>query len=276
MSGTGTPKMIVTDLDGTLLNAQGAVSERNAAALRRAQADGVLVAVATGRPAWWLHPLIDCGYQGKAICLNGALVCDVGTGEVLSTVPLLPDTMRKFLAGLDSQIAGYAVAVERVGVEHPASFAEDRYDHPWAEEEFLAKEGGRFRITDREHLLSEPAMKLMVRYGHDSDALARIARDAGAEDVSVTFSSDDGLIEVAAAGVNKGVAVAKLAADNGIDAADVVAFGDMPNDAEMLAWAGHSYAMGTAHDAAIAAAKHRAPDHDDDGVAQVVEKWFQR
>ena len=58
----------------------------------------------------------------------------------------------------------------------------------------------------------------------------------------------------------------------GIGAADVVAFGDMPNDIEMLRWAGHGYAMASGHPEAIRAAGQQAPHFDDDGVAQVLEE----
>ena len=72
-------------------------------------------------------------------------------------------------------------------------------------------------------------------------------------------------------GVNKAVTLAEYAAARGIDAADVVAFGDMPNDVEMLGWAGAGYAMASGHPQALAAAALQAPRFEDDGVAQVIE-----
>ena len=87
------------------------------------------------------------------------------------------------------------------------------------------------------------------------------------DQLSITYSTDDGLIEVAAAGVNKGQAMAGLAQAWGIDAADAVAFGDMPNDLEMLTWAGHGVAMANAHPDLAAIATEIAPHHGDDGVA---------
>ena len=82
---------------------------------------------------------------------------------------------------------------------------------------------------------------------------------------------NEALLELSVPGINKSVTLAGYASDLGIAAADVVAFGDMPNDIQMLEWAGQGYAMASGHPTAIAAAKHRAPSLDDDGVAQVLE-----
>ena len=72
--------------------------------------------------------------------------------------------------------------------------------------------------------------------------------------------SVDGLVEISAAGVTKAAALARVCDRLGVAAADVVAFGDMPNDLPMLAWAGTSYAMANAHPTVLAAADHVAPE----------------
>jgi hydroxymethylpyrimidine pyrophosphatase-like HAD family hydrolase len=72
--------------------------------------------------------------------------------------------------------------------------------------------------------------------------------------------------------VTKASALARLAGELGVDAADVVAFGDMPNDVPMLEWAGAGYAMSGGHPLAIAAAARTAPPLAEDGVAQVIEE----
>ena len=67
--------------------------------------------------------------------------------------------------------------------------------------------------------------------------------------------------------VTKAATLARVAAELGVEAADVIAFGDMPNDLPMLAWAGTSYAVANAHATVLAAADHVAPPNDADGVA---------
>ncbi|WP_353650012.1 HAD family hydrolase [Nakamurella sp. A5-74] len=260
------PKLVVTDMDGTLLGRDGLVSARNAAALRRAQEAGAKVLIATGRPVWWLDPVRQAGFAGTAVCMNGAMVYHVGDGEVLAASPLSAETLNAFTEAFTAEVPGAAIAVERLGTEQIDSWSEAHYDHPWDE--------GSFEVQARSELLAQPAIKMLVRYGNDSSALAAVAAGLGVPGVSITYSTDAGLIEVMAGGVNKGVTVARLAQEWGIDPADAVAFGDMPNDIEMLQWAGRSYAMEGAHTQALAAATDQAGRHDEDGVAQVLERWF--
>lgn len=259
--------MVVTDLDGTLLDESGMkISDRNLDALNRAAAAGAHVVVATGRPIWWLGPVIDAGFTGIAVCMNGAVVYDVAAGEIIAASPLTSDTMQSFVTGLEQETETFSLAVERLGISLQACVAEHDYDHPWA--------FGYFKRADRAELLAEPAAKLLVRGREDSRTLALAARAVGAEEVSITYSTDDGLIEVAAAGVNKGTALAELAGRWNVDRKDVVAFGDMPNDLEMLHWAGFSVGMGNAHPDVHAIVNEVGVHHHEDAVAQILERWF--
>ncbi len=261
------PAMVVTDMDGTLLDETGdRVSRRNIDALGRAQEAGVKVVIATGRPVWWLGPVIEAGFTGTAVCMNGAIVYDIAAREIVASSPMTPGAMRTFVDALSLETDEFALAAERLGSTVQACIAEESYDHPWA--------FGYFRRAPREEVLAEPAAKLLVRGTGDSRSLANAARSAGADGVHVTYSTDDGLIEVAAAGVNKGTALAELAARWAIAPADVVAFGDMPNDLEMLHWAGLGVAMGNAHPDVLAIAGEVGAHHHEDGVAQVLERWF--
>lgn len=260
------PAMVVTDMDGTLLGADSRVSARNAAALIRAADAGARVVIATGRPVCWLGPVIDAGFTGTAVCMNGAVVYDIAAGSVLSSTVLEPAAMQGFVDDLDVLSLEYALAVERVGTTAEDFWAEPDYVHPW--------DDGEYHRAPRVELLAGPAAKLLVRYGRQSEPLLEVARAVSRERVAVTYSSDDGLIEVAAAGVTKGAALSALAGGWGIDAADVVAFGDMPNDLEMLQWAGMSVAMANAHPEVAAVASEVGPHHDQDGVALVLERWF--
>ena len=90
----------------------------------------------------------------------------------------------------------------------------------------------------------------------------------------VTYSMNDGLLEVSAPGINKAAGVSIVAADLGIDPQDVIAFGDMPNDIEMLAWAGTGVAMGNAAPTVHDAADATTASNDDFGLARVIEQWF--
>ena len=81
-----------------------------------------------------------------------------------------------------------------------------------------------------------------------------------------------GLVEISAADVTKASALIGLCKTLGVEAADVVAFGDMPNDIPMLTWAGTSYAMADAHESVLELADHVAPQCEEEGVAQILEE----
>jgi hypothetical protein len=118
-------------------------------------------------------------------------------------------------------------------------------------------------------------MKLLVsRPGMTSDEMARAVGAVLDEAVDVTFSAGFGLIEIAARGITKATGLAEVAERLEVPAARVIAFGDMPNDVAMLRWAGHGVAMANAHPAVLAVADEITGPNTEDGVAQVLERWF--
>ena len=134
-------------------------------------AAGARVVIATGRPIWWLGPVIEAGFTGTAVCMNGAVVYDVAAGEIIASSPMTSLTMRNFVGALDEQTDEFALAAERLGVTIQACIAEEHYEHPWA--------FGYFQRADRATVLGEPAAKLLVRGTGDSRSLALAARSAG-------------------------------------------------------------------------------------------------
>jgi hypothetical protein len=123
-------------------------------------------------------------------------------------------------------------------------------------------------------LLSLPPVKLMLRHPYLTVAdLAARAREQVGHLVEVTYSSsEDALLEISALGVSKASALAGVCAARGIAPEEVIAFGDMPNDLPMLAWAGRGVAVANAHPEVLAAADEITAANDDCGVAQVLER----
>jgi hypothetical protein len=126
-----------------------------------------------------------------------------------------------------------------------------------------------------EDVLSAPAVKLLVRKpGVPSSQLAAmLAKHVGVLG-DITYSTDDGLVEISAIGISKAIGLQEITRPLEISAQDTVAFGDMPNDVPMLLWAGHGVAMGNAHPDAIEAANEIAESNNDDGLARVLERWW--
>jgi hydroxymethylpyrimidine pyrophosphatase-like HAD family hydrolase len=257
------PRLIATDLDGTIVHADGTVSGRTRAALRAALEVGVRVVFVTGRPPRWMHVVAEeTGHAGVGICANGAYVYDMASERVLETYEIPAsralDAVRR-LRGVLPQAA--------FGLERSDGFAHEEGYHPrWNPEPLLG-------VGPIEDFLAEGIAKLLVRAdGTPGDDLLGVASPTLKGVVEVTHSNvNDSLLELSALGVNKATTLALLAERWGVAQREVVAFGDMPNDVELLRWAGRSYAVGDAHPMALAAADEHAPSIHQDGVAQVIE-----
>jgi hypothetical protein len=131
------------------------------------------------------------------------------------------------------------------------------------------------RRVDAAELVALPCAKLLVRDRVlAADDLLAVVRDALGGLLTPTHSNGTRLVEVSALGVDKATALAAYCDDRGIAAAEVVAFGDMPNDLPMLGWAGTAYAVENAHPEVLAAVGRHTSSNDDDGVARVLERLF--
>ena len=200
-----------------------------------------------------------------AICANGAIVYDLHTDEVVETF-LLPAAVAVQVAQeLRARIPGVAFAAEH----HEKPFAHERaYVPRW--------DSGDPRITASvEELLQHDVVKLLARHPSlGPDELLEQAVAAVGDAATITHSSSDGLLEISAQGISKATGLALVADQLGVDAADVVAFGDMPNDLPMLEWAGLGVAVGNAHPWVLDAADEVTATNDEDGVAQALTRWF--
>ncbi|MEU9105882.1 Cof-type HAD-IIB family hydrolase [Streptomyces xanthophaeus] len=264
------PRLIATDLDGTLLRDDKSVSVRTVAALAAAEEAGIEVFFVTGRPARWMDVVSDHVHgHGLAICANGAAVVDLHAGREFVQVRALP--RKAALAVVDalrSAAPGTSFAVElTTGINYEPEYPP-----------FFKDSGAN--IATAEKLLHEdsddsaaPVLKLLAHHAELApDEFLALARSAAGEYASITRSSPTSLLEISGQGVSKASTLALCCAERGISPAEVVAFGDMPNDVEMLGWAGTSYAMGNAHPDVIAAASGRTTANNEDGVAVVIER----
>jgi len=260
------PRLVASDLDGTLVRSDGTIDERSRSALAAAEAAGALVVLCTARPSRWVAPLAAAtGHHGVAICANGAVVCDLHTETVLEQFPLEPLVSRQVVSLLREALPGGAWAVERAeGFGHEPEYA-PRWPVP-----------AETVVDAVEELVAEPAVKLMLRHEELlADALLERARELVGHLVELSHSnSADGLLEISAAGVSKASALAHVCREHGIAREEVVAFGDMPNDLPMLEWAGHAVAVANAHPDVIAAADEVTASNDEAGVALVLERLY--
>lgn len=261
-------RLVASDIDGTILGHDGKISGRTIRAFHACRGAGVELVFVTGRPPRWLHPLEEqLGHTGTVICSNGAVVWDLEADKMVSARTMaLNDVfeVRRIIKTL--RPTALFAAETLTGFHLEPGFIENGTSE-------LLSEFTPAPLADT--LTADDAVVkflAIVREGTADDFLAEVTPAVG-DLAAVTHSAPTiAMLELSVPGVNKAVTLAEYAASLGIEAADVVAFGDMPNDIEMLRWAGHGYAMASGHPEAIRAAGQQAPHFDDDGVAQILEE----
>jgi HAD superfamily hydrolase (TIGR01484 family) len=259
-------RLVASDLDGTIVRRDGSISDRTVAALAACQERGVSVLFVTGRPPRWMHAVADAtGHRGVAVCGNGAVVYDLTTERIVSTRALSEEAVLAVGEALRTVLPDAVLALETtLGYRREPAFL------PHHE---VARQAMAASLPE---LLADhpPVLKVLCRVeGMTADPILAAARDV-LEGLAEPVHSDSrgSMIEISALGVSKASTLALVATERGIDPADVVAFGDMPNDVPMLRWAGCGYAMADGHAEAIEAADAIAPPCAEDGVAQVIEE----
>ncbi len=259
------PLLVATDLDGTLLDDEGRLTDRTQDVLRQVQELGARVVIVTARPLRWMDELWAQvgGGRGAGIVSNGAITYDIGTRQVLDLHGIPSDVGLPMIEAIREAAPGTAIALECLGgYRHEPAYVDL---HPTPPD---------MRVGDLAQLWDEPAVKVLAQHLtlEPDDFRARVI-DAVGETATPTWTIDH-LMEISAAGVTKGGALADLCERLGVAAEDVVAFGDMPNDLEMLTWAGSSYAVANGHESVLAAADHVAPRNTEDGVAVTLARVF--
>jgi hypothetical protein len=189
-------------------------------------------------------------------------VYDLHTETVVEEFPIDAEVGQRLAEALRQAIPGVAFAVERAsGMLYEPAYTP-----------LSLHESTEARFED---LLTEPMAKLIAKHPDlSSSELHAAAHEAVADlaDLVETTYSSGKIVEISATGVTKAFGLERLASERGIRAADVVAFGDMPNDIPMLIWAGRGVAVANAHPDVLAIADEVTGSNDDDGVAAVIEE----
>ncbi|MBT2390173.1 HAD family hydrolase [Streptomyces sp. ISL-1] len=261
-------RLVATDLDGTLLRGDDTVSERTRDALAAATAAGAAHIIVTGRAVpWTRHILDDLGYDGLAVCGQGAQVYHAGEHRLLTSVTLDRQLAGLALSKIEAEVGPLALAASRDGLDG----------------EVLVGAGYRVQesplpvvaFEDPSELWSAPINKVYIQHPElDDDALARVARATVGALVDVVMAGS-GVVEILPLGLSKATGLSLAARRLGLRAADTIAFGDMPNDIPMFGWAARGVAMANAHDELKAVAHEITASNEHDGIAVVLEQLLQ-
>lgn len=263
-------KLLATDMDGTLLDKQKNISERNQQAIHAAKQAGVKIVLASGRPLEGLRPYLQqldlLGEDDYVLCFNGALV-QRSDGKIIT---------RQEMTGKDCKtLVEYA---EKFGVFSHA-FSESRgliAPHPNSYSQHDADINRiPLNIIDFSILADdEPVIKTMwVDQPEKLDqALAQLP-DHIANQYTIVRSTPF-FLEFLPPAANKGSGIEKLAQHLNILAEEVICIGDAGNDLHMIEYAGLGVAMGNATDEIKAIANYITADHKQSGVAEIIEKFI--
>lgn len=266
MADTERPRLIATDLDGTLLRPDGSVSDRTRRVLDRLSLAGIEIVFVTARPPRSVDHLADlAGAHGTVICANGAFVYDLARRTVIQSHGLRPAVIASLIADLRHAVPGIAFAVEL----SDGTLLEA--DYPSLHPDDLPPDVRYGTLAN----LERDAGKLLARPRVDGgrDFLGRVRNTVGNRAL-VTHSGSGDMAEIGPLGVTKATAVHDWCAAHGIGPEHVWAFGDMPNDVPLLLWAGRSFAVANAHHEARAAADDVCGSNLEDGVAAVLERML--
>lgn len=265
-------KLLVLDVDGTLLNNEKEISKRTLAALLKVQHMGVRIVLASGRPTSGLLPIaktLELGnFGGFMVSYNGCQIIRADTGEVMferrinpEQIPYLEKKARK---------NGFSIFTY-----HDEYILTDNADNVHIRKEAWLN---HLKIMEEEEfsIAIDFAPCKCVLVSDDEEALRGLEshwkrRLAGVLDV---FPSEPYFLEVVPFGIDKANTLGVLMEQLGIGREEVIAIGDGVADVTMLQLAGKSVAMGHAQDSVKMCADYVTGSNEDDGVAQAVEKFI--
>lgn len=269
-------RMVVSDLDGTLLNSKKQISENTVSILKMLKEKHIHFIAASGRSDVMMkHYLNQLQYEQMVIGCDGALVKDVSTGNIIYG-DIMDQEVRKKLF----------VICKEMGLQYyvftsDALVGEDKYNerfviHRKFNKTVPKEERIPILITKdlSQFLIEHPVYKIVVSHKKKGylDQVAEIFKDTWNVDA---IRSGKHVLAVKSRGVSKATALKKLTKIMGISMEEVIAFGDEVNDIEMLRTVGLGIAMGNTDSVVKNAANCVTSSNDADGVAEKLKELFE-
>ncbi len=271
-------RLVISDLDGTLLSDLNHVSAENRRAVDDLAEAGILFTIATGRMEPMMMEYVrQLSVNEPIISFNGALVREPASNTVVYHKTMQPEAASAMFAYCFSHKLDFLTYTDRVAYYQPYSErVEAFYDY-----NRLANRGGSTPVrllpaetlVDENGQLKQEVLKIFVQ-SHDPDVLSEIAKIAARYPQLDCVSSMENSLDIMAANVSKGEGLRKLAEHYNLSMSQIAAFGDHDNDVPMLKEAGLSIAMSNGTDLCKSAAEHIAPNNNLDGFARMVRQFI--
>ncbi|HZI47051.1 MAG TPA: Cof-type HAD-IIB family hydrolase [Pyrinomonadaceae bacterium] len=281
--------LLALDLDGTLLDSRGQISERNRIAIDNARGQGVHVALVTGRRFRDSRPVaLELGLDVPLISHNGALTKHAATLQTVCVLPLPVDAAREALqigrrTGADALLSDDHEGLGVLIYDHirGGNTAVNKYI-TWARR-IHGEEEGRNAVQQvaslEEYLDHDPIHLAFSGACEEMDQLEEILKTELGSTVKVLstkyLEQDFTLLDVVNPAASKGAGVAAAAAELGVVREDIMAIGDNYNDLEMLLFAGTGVVMANAPlSLREIAGLHPTASNREDGVALAIEQFI--
>ena len=287
-------KLVAIDLDGTLLNSYGEVSEKNKKAIKKAMQNGKEIVIVSGRPLQSAKSFaLESGASNYVTCGNGSLLYDVRNDKILFDKFIDRQKVLEIIKICEENSIFYCLYTENLTISKTLNYnilfynnenkkmPEDKQTnikiisdiYKYVEEN---PNIGILKITicDESSIIFGGIIK-RLRQISDVDVLdvqhmARKVITSGTEDVKVEYH----YTEITSKDVNKWIAIQNLANRLNIKSSEVIAIGDNMNDMEMIENAGLGVIMGNSAEYMHEFADVVAPTNNDDGVAYILEKYL--
>lgn len=263
-------KLLVLDVDGTLLNDEREISKRTLAALLKVQQMGVRIVLASGRPTYGLMPLaktLELGnYGGFVLSYNGCQIIKAQNGEILFERRINPE----MLPYLEKKARKNGLAIFTY---HNDTLITDSPDNEYIKNEALLNNLKIIKEDEFSTAIDFAPCKCML-VSDKEKALIGLEqhwekRLAGTLDA---FRSEPYFLEVVPCGVNKANTLGALLEHLEVTREEAIAVGDGVCDVTMLQLAGMGVAMGHSQDSVKVCADYVTASNEEDGVALAVEK----
>ncbi|QGN34123.1 HAD family hydrolase [Microlunatus sp. Gsoil 973] len=255
------PKLVALDVDGTVVDRDGKLPDPIRDVVGKLIKNDIRVVLATGRSWQGTRPIVDDLQlpAGPVVCSNGAVEVRYPPTEVLRSVTFdASEVVRRVLAHKPNTL----VAVEEVGRGYRVSGTFPDGDLT-----------GEMIISDVADMIAKPVTRVILRDPSSTDQeFVDMANSLGLTGCSY-FIGWSAWLDIVPEGVNKGTALADVAAGLSIDPSEVLAMGDGRNDLEMLSWAGRGVALGDAPDEVKDIADHVTGRFDDGGTVEELSRW---
>ncbi len=282
-------KLLALDLDGTLLDSGGKITEKNIEAIKQAEQSGVLVTIATGRRFRDALPVaLELELNAPVICHNGALLKYAQSLETVAVSIVAPKIVRDILR-VGREFGGDAllscdphgkgvllydrVSDENIPLKKYIAWAKTLHGKD-ADESVHHVENLNNIVDENEtvHVSFSGTCAPMAD-------LEKVLQDELKDSATILTTRyphlDFTLIDILPANASKGIGVGKLASINNLTAENVMVMGDNFNDLEMLEYAGTPVVMGNASPELLENPKyHQTLTNDESGVAHAIEKFI--